>query len=73
MILEPNPATKLDQPLRPQEDVLINKTGSTNGFSTYVAFVPAKKLAVVLLANRRYPIAARVTTAKEILTRLEKF
>ena len=56
-----------------KEDVLINKTGSTNGFSTYVAFVPAKKLGVVLLANRRYPIAARVTTAKEILTQLEKF
>ena len=73
MILEPNPATKLDQPLRPHEDVLINKTGSTNGFSTYVAFVPAKKLGIVLLANKRYPIAARVTTAEEILTRLEKF
>jgi beta-lactamase class C len=73
MILEPNPATKLDPPLRPQQAVLINKTGSTNGFSTYVAFVPARKLGVVLLANRRYPIAARVTTAKEILTRLEKF
>jgi beta-lactamase class C len=71
MILEPNPATKLEQPLRPQEDVLIDKTGSTNGFSTYVAFVPAKKLGVVLLANKRFPIAARVTTAKEILTRLE--
>ncbi len=71
MILEANPATKLDQPLRPQEAVLIDKTGSTNGFSTYVAFVPVKKLGVVLLANKRFPIAARVTTAKEILTRLE--
>jgi beta-lactamase class C len=73
MILEPNPAIKLDRPSPPQEAVLIDKTGSTNGFSTYVAFVPARKLGVVLLANRRFPIAARVTTAEEILTRLEKF
>ena len=70
VILEPNPATRLDPPTPPQEDVLINKTGSTNGFSTYVAFVPARKLGVVLLANKRYPIDARVTAADEILTRL---
>jgi beta-lactamase class C len=34
--LKANPAVKLDPPLPPQEDVLINKTGSTNGFSTSV-------------------------------------
>jgi CubicO group peptidase (beta-lactamase class C family) len=50
---------------------LINKTGSTNGFSTYVAFVPARKLGVVLLANKRHPIDARVKTAHQILTHLE--
>ena len=71
VILKANAAAKLDPPLPPQENVLINKTGSTNGFSTYVAFVPARKLGVVLLANKRYPIDARVTAAEEILTRLE--
>ena len=65
-----NPAVKLDPPLPPQDGVLINKTGSTNGFSTYVAFVPARKLGVVLLANKRCPIDARVKAADEILTRL---
>lgn len=71
LILKPNPTIKLDPPSPPQEAVLINKTGSTNGFSTYVAFVPARKLGVVLLANKRYPIEARVRRAHQILTRLE--
>jgi beta-lactamase class C len=56
--------------LPPQEDVLINKTGSTNGFGTYVAFLPGKKIGVVLLANKRYPNEARVTAAHEMLNRL---
>lgn len=68
--LKPNPAVQLDPPSRPRDDVLINKTGGTNGFSTYVAFVPGKKIGVVLLANKRYPADARVTVALEILTRL---
>lgn len=71
VILKPNPATKVDPPSPPQEAVLINKTGSTNGFSTYVAFVPARKLGVVLLANKRYPIDERVVCAHQILTRLD--
>jgi CubicO group peptidase (beta-lactamase class C family) len=68
---EANPAIELDPPLLPQESVLINKTGSTNGFAAYVAFVPGKKTGVVLLANRSYPAAARVTAAYEILARLD--
>ena len=67
VILKANPAARIDPPLPPQDDVLINKTGSTNGFSTYVAFVPARRIGIVLLANKRYPIDARVTAAYEIL------
>ena len=70
--LKANPVTKLDPPLPPRNDVLINKTGSTNGFAAYVAFVPEKRLGVVLLANRNYPIAARVAAAYEMLTRLDR-
>jgi beta-lactamase class C len=71
MIFKANPVVELEPPSPPRNDVLINKTGSTNGFATYVAFVPAKKTGVVLLANKLYPIEARVTTAHQILTRLE--
>jgi beta-lactamase class C len=70
MIFEANPAAQLDPPLQPQDATLINKTGSTNGFGTYVAFVPSKKLGIVLLANKSYPISARVTAAYSILTQL---
>jgi beta-lactamase class C len=65
-----NLAVKLDPPSPPRDDVLINKTGSTNGFSTYVAFVPGRNIGVVLLANKRYPNDARVTLAQEIFKRL---
>jgi CubicO group peptidase (beta-lactamase class C family) len=71
MIFEDQPATRLTEPLQPQPNVLIDKTGSTNGFGAYVAFIPAKKMGVVLLANKSYPIDARVTAAFEILTRLD--
>jgi beta-lactamase class C len=49
---------------------LFNKTGSTAGFGAYVAFVPARKIGVVLLANRNYPIPARVEAGWTILNKL---
>jgi beta-lactamase class C len=67
IIFEANPATALDPPLPPQDAALINKTGSTNGFSAYVAFVTGKKIGIVLLANKSYPIDARVSAAYKIL------
>src|SRR5919198_2393749 len=70
VIFKANPVVKLDPPSPPREDVLINKTGSTNGFGTYVAFIPGRKTGVVLLANKPYPIKARVTLAQEILAGL---
>jgi beta-lactamase class C len=40
MILHGTPATAIKPPQAPRQDVWINKTGSTNGFGAYVAFVP---------------------------------
>jgi len=71
VMLKANPVTELAPPSLPQDDVLIDKTGSTNGFGAYVALVPGKKLGIVLLANKDYPISARVTAAYRILTRLD--
>ncbi len=69
---EANAAVRLAPPLPPQPDVLIDKTGSTNGFAAYVAFVPGRRAGVVLLANKNYPIEARVDAAYAILARIDE-
>ena len=70
MIWEANPASALAPPQTPSPATLFNKTGSTARFGAYAAFVPAKKIGVVILANRNYPIAARVKAAHQILEQL---
>ena len=70
IIFQPNPAKAVvEQEAGPR---LFNKTGSTGGFGAYVAFVPEKRVGVVILANRNYPIPDRVRAAYEILTQLTK-
>ena len=70
MIFQPTPVTRLSPAEPPRQDAWINKTGSTNGFGAYIAFIPAMRLGIVILANRNYPIPARVTSAYQILTAL---
>jgi beta-lactamase class C len=71
MILNATPVTEMNPPQEPREDVWINKTGSTNGFGAYIAFVPQKRLGIVILANKNFPIDERVTAAYKILTSLD--
>ncbi len=67
MAIEPHTVNWLTPPQAPNADWLVNKTGSTNGFGAYVAYVPSKGMGVVILANRNYPNAERVKAAHAIL------
>ena len=67
-----NAATMLQPPQKPLPAALFNKTGATNGFGAYVAFLPEQNIGLVLLANRNLPIAARVTAAHAVLERLAR-
>jgi beta-lactamase class C len=71
MIFNATPVTEMKPPQEPQNNVWINKTGSTNGFGAYIAFIPQKRLGIVILANKNFPIDERVTAAYRILTSLE--
>lgn len=42
-ILEPQPQQALTPPLPPQQDVILNKTGSTNGFGAYAVLLPGRR------------------------------
>ncbi|MDP9044435.1 MAG: beta-lactamase [Pseudomonadota bacterium] len=66
-----HPVTAIAPPLPPLAAAWVNKTGSTNGFGAYVAFVPAERFGVVMLANKNIPIEARVKAAHDIFTAVQ--
>ena len=70
MIMGDVPATAIEPPMAAGGDVIVNKTGSTNGFGAYVAFVPGRKIGAVMLANRNFPNEFRVRAVHRILSRL---
>lgn len=70
MALRAHPASPQEPPLIPAKPRLFNKTGSTSGFGAYIAFVPQREIGIVLLANKNYPVTARITAAHTIFTEL---
>ena len=71
MALQPHAVERFATPQAAEGDLLLNKTGSTNGFGAYVVLLPARATGLVILANRNYPNAERVRIALQILSTLE--
>ncbi|WP_201567081.1 class C beta-lactamase [Psychrobacter immobilis] len=67
VVLKPQ-AIKIDNHPTPiLNNVWVNKTGATNGFGGYIAYIPAEKSGIIILANKNYPNADRVKAAYMIL------
>jgi beta-lactamase class C len=48
-------------------DKLIDKTGATNGFRTYIAVIPSQQEGIVILLNKYIPNGAIVNAGRKIL------
>lgn len=71
MALQPQPVERFSVPQPAEGDLLLNKTGSTNGFGAYILLLPARDTGLVILANRNYPNAERVRLALQLLESIE--
>ncbi|MDE4454856.1 class C beta-lactamase [Psychrobacter sp. DAB_AL62B] len=67
VVLKPQTITTDNHPIPILNNVWVNKTGATNGFGGYIAYIPTKKTGIVILANKNYPNADRIKAAYTIL------
>ncbi|ELY7390434.1 beta-lactamase [Cronobacter universalis] len=65
-------ATAIVPPQSAPQAAWYNKTGSTNGFSTYAVFIPEQRIALIMLANKWFPNDDRVRAAYAIIQALDK-
>ena len=56
MALQPHRIARLPAPQALENQRLLNKTGSTNGFGAYVAFVPGRDLGLVIPPTATIPM-----------------
>jgi beta-lactamase class C len=66
MVFRPNPITRLHPPRAPPADAVVDKTGGTGGFGAYAAFIPGRRIGLVILANRNHDTLLRVALAERL-------
>jgi len=49
-----------------EKSQVFHKTGSTNGFGTYVLFVPEENFGLVMMMNKKIPNAERIKAAYQV-------
>jgi len=69
MALKPRPITHRAAKIL-EGAVYLNKTGSTNGFGSYIAMTPSERIGVVVLANRNIPNRARAETTLKLISQI---
>lgn len=70
MALQRQPVISISKPITVPQQIFLNKTGATNGFSAYVVVIPSKKIGLVMLANRNFSNDARVKAAYATLQQI---
>ncbi|MDN8250861.1 ADC family extended-spectrum class C beta-lactamase, partial [Acinetobacter baumannii] len=65
IVMKPNKVTAIS---KEPSVKMYHKTGSTNGFGTYVVFIPKENIGLVMLTNKRIPNEERIKAAYAVLS-----
>ncbi|HCJ7949989.1 TPA: ADC family extended-spectrum class C beta-lactamase [Acinetobacter baumannii] len=69
IVMKPNKVTAIS---KEPSVKMYHKTGSTNGFGTYVVFIPKENICLVMLTNKRIPNEERIKAAYAVLNAIKK-
>ncbi|HAV16046.1 MAG TPA: class C beta-lactamase, partial [Acinetobacter nosocomialis] len=69
IVMKPNKVTAIS---KEPSVKMYHKTGSTNGFGTYVVFIPKENIGLVMLTNKRIPNEERIKAAYAVLNAIKK-
>ena len=69
IVMKPNKVTAIS---KEPSVKMYHKTGSTNGFGTYVVFIPKDNIGLVMLTNKRIPNEERIKAAYAVLSAIKK-
>ncbi len=69
IVMKPNKVTAIS---KEPSVKMFHKTGSTNGFGSYVVFIPKENNGLVMLTNKRIPNEERIKAAYAVLNAIKK-